>query len=321
MTSTSRQTLRRGLAAGAVGSTALNVATYLDMAVSGRPASSAPADTVSAALRWAGVSLPASSDRREAYGALSGLGAGLAVGVITAVARRVGIRLPGPLAAVVTGAAALAASDVPLALLGVDDPRSWTAQSWARDIGPHLAYGIGVRWTLDHLEARDTVVVLQAAEPAAVDVRHSTRLGLLTRSLVLGIASGGRSSLGMAAAAAVAGHPRLTLAGGAGVAAELVADKLPSTPSRAEPGPTLFRAAAGALGATALAHADSAPVLAPAVVGALGAGIGTVAGATWRELAARRGSTWQAALVEDAVVLALTAWAVRGHAGPVSDTH
>ncbi|MCP9968874.1 hypothetical protein LUX57_29935 [Actinomadura madurae] len=38
--------LTRGLAAGAAGTTALNLVTYLDMAVRGRPASSTPEQSV-----------------------------------------------------------------------------------------------------------------------------------------------------------------------------------------------------------------------------------------------------------------------------------
>jgi len=35
----------------------------------------------------------------------------------------------------------MALSDVPLSLLGISDPASWSAKDWASDVVPHLAYG------------------------------------------------------------------------------------------------------------------------------------------------------------------------------------
>jgi hypothetical protein len=51
-------TLVRGAAAGAVGTTALNTATYLDMVLRARPASSTPQDTVEKLSDKAGVEVP-----------------------------------------------------------------------------------------------------------------------------------------------------------------------------------------------------------------------------------------------------------------------
>lgn len=66
-----------GLAAGAAGTTALNAVTYLDMALSARPASSTPEDTVGKAEDAVGMSLSswgpdseAASNRRSGNGAL-----------------------------------------------------------------------------------------------------------------------------------------------------------------------------------------------------------------------------------------------------------
>lgn len=56
--------------------------------------------------------------------------------------RRVGVRLPWWLGGVVTGALAMAAADLPMARLGVSDPKSWSAQDWASDAVPHLMYGM-----------------------------------------------------------------------------------------------------------------------------------------------------------------------------------
>jgi hypothetical protein len=49
--------LARGVAAGAVDTTALNVATYLDMAIRGRPSSGVPAEAAERLASRAGVSL------------------------------------------------------------------------------------------------------------------------------------------------------------------------------------------------------------------------------------------------------------------------
>lgn len=137
-----------GAVAGAVGTVALNVTTYLDMLVRGRPASDLPADAMADLADQAGVDLrgddEASANRREALGALGGLGTGVAVGIAASVlAPRLGRRRLWP-AAVAVGAAAMAASDGPLIARGLTDPRQWGAAGWAADIVPHVAYGLGV---------------------------------------------------------------------------------------------------------------------------------------------------------------------------------
>ena len=43
-----------------------------------------------------------------------------------------------PLLAVAAG---LGATAVPMAALGVSDPRDWSTTSWISDLVPHLAYG------------------------------------------------------------------------------------------------------------------------------------------------------------------------------------
>lgn len=53
-----------------------------------------------------------------------------------------GIRLPWWLGGAVTGALAMAATDVPMARLGVSDPTSWSFEDWASDAVPHLMYGL-----------------------------------------------------------------------------------------------------------------------------------------------------------------------------------
>jgi hypothetical protein len=140
----------RGALAGAAGTTALNAATYLDMALRARPASDSPQKLVEQAAEQAGVSVPGDKEERanrlQGLGPLSGIAVGVAVGataglVHEALARR-GHGLPAVVDAVLAGAAAMALSDVPLKLLGISDPASWTAKDWASDAIPHLLYGV-----------------------------------------------------------------------------------------------------------------------------------------------------------------------------------
>ena len=296
-------TIGRGVLAGAVGTTLLNAVTYLDMALTGRSASDTPGRTVQRAAGRAGIT-PPDDDHLEAYGALGGIATGIGLGVAASVARSAGVRLPAPLGAVATGAMAMAATDGSMALLGVSDPREWSAAEWARDVVPHLAYGAGVRWTMDRVDS---------AGPTKDDVRRPlrARAGLVARSLALGVATGGRSSLALAGPMLAGRGRKAGLVAAGLVGTELVADKLPATPSRLQAGPLAVRLAGGGAGAVALARRDSAGVVLPAIAGVAGAALGSLAGAVWRDLAAERGYTWQAAAAEDAVALGLTAFAWR----------
>jgi len=98
-----------GAAGGAAGTTALNVVTYLDMAVRGRSTSSAPEDSMEALVSRAGLRIPGEEDTRK--NRLAGLGA-------------------------------MAATDGSMAALGVSDLRTWTRMEWLSDAVPHLAYGL-----------------------------------------------------------------------------------------------------------------------------------------------------------------------------------
>src|SRR3954464_15373311 len=76
----------RGAAAGAAASTALNAVTYLDMAVRGRGTSSTPEDTVEKLAEKAHVPIPGEGEKRQnrvqGLGSLTGLAAGVGVGVL-----------------------------------------------------------------------------------------------------------------------------------------------------------------------------------------------------------------------------------------------
>jgi hypothetical protein len=147
-----------GTAAGAVGTVALDVVTYLDMAIRGRPPSEVPAKTAEKIAAGLGAPIDAGGaaahpetraeqeqrarGRAQGLGALLGYGAGLGAGAIYALVRPSLGNLPLPLAALGLGAAAMAAGDLPPVSLGVTDPRGWGAAGWLADIVPHLAYGL-----------------------------------------------------------------------------------------------------------------------------------------------------------------------------------
>jgi hypothetical protein len=151
-----------GAVAGAAGTTALNVTTYLDMAVRGRPASTMPEEAVKLAGDKLGVPIAPhdwqseevrakAANRQTALGALAGLATGISVGALYGLARgrARGIRIP--VAGVVAGLGAMALSDVPLAASGLTDPRQWGVAGWASDVVPHLVYGFFTALTFDAL--------------------------------------------------------------------------------------------------------------------------------------------------------------------------
>lgn len=308
-------TLGRGLLAGAVGTTLLNLASYADMALTGRGASTAPAETVQRALDRLGVRSPSGGPARDALGAVAGIGAGLGVGVLAAGARRMGVRLPAPAGAAVVGALAMAATDAPMASLGVSDPRSWSAADWTRDIVPHLAYGVGVRWVLDATERPSVAALVQGTDAVggSVGASGSAPVGrTLTKSLLVGLAAGGRSSFGLAAPLLTSNATRARVLGVTAVLGEMVVDKLPATPSRLDAGLLGGRVVAGAVGGATVAarngHAGLSVVA--AALGVAGSVAGSVLGAAWREIAADKGFAWPAALAEDAASLAVAAYAL-----------
>jgi hypothetical protein len=142
-----------GVAAGAVGTTALNIATYLDMVVRGRPPSEAPEKAVEKFGDKVGVSVAPKEwqpeevrdtmgNRQSGLGALTGFATGLGIGAVYGLLRpRLG-DVSVPVASVGLGLGAMAASDLPLTASGLTDPRKWGASGWASDLIPHLAYGV-----------------------------------------------------------------------------------------------------------------------------------------------------------------------------------
>ena len=137
--------LLKGALAGAAGTTALNAATYLDMATRGRPASETPQQAAAELANRSGRPVPGTGEDKQnrlaGLGPLLGVATGVGIGTAAGVLAPVLGRLPGPVAAVLVGGAAMAAANVPMKLLGVTDPGTWSAPDWASDAIPHLAYG------------------------------------------------------------------------------------------------------------------------------------------------------------------------------------
>jgi uncharacterized membrane protein len=306
--------LLRGAAAGAAGTTALNAVTYLDMALRGRPASDAPERVVQRLAGRAGVELPGGrrerGNRLAGLGPLAGIAAGVGVGALAGALRSAGVRLPTVVGGPLLGATAMAASDVPLATLGVSDPRTWSAADWVGDVVPHLVYGVVTHATLRAAAADEERRVAPAG----------TTLPALLRAAALGAASGSRSTAGVTAVALASrrGDPG-PLASGLGSTAgtatsgvlalgEVVADKLPFVPSRLA-GPALGgRVLLGGTAAAAEARRDGHDPVVPALVGAAGAAGSAVLFARLRGVAAGRfGSDKPGAFLEDGLA-ALLGW-------------
>jgi hypothetical protein len=144
-----------GAAGGAAGTTTLDVITYLDMAVRGRPASSTPERTVEAMAKLVHLTIPGTgevlSNRLSGLGALTGYTAGIGMGIVLGLAYALGWR-PGLLVATLTATLfALIGTNGPMTALGVTDPRTWGVIGWLSDLIPHLGYGVVTALVLHYL--------------------------------------------------------------------------------------------------------------------------------------------------------------------------
>ncbi len=144
-----------GVIAGAAGTTALELATHLDMAVRGRPASTTPQQTVERLTRLLRVPLPRDPLVRDARltgaGALLGAAAGVGVGAVLGVVH--GTLRQGGAATVGTAwILAMLVGNGPMTVLGVTSPRAWTREDWLADVVPHLAYALAAGGTLAALD-------------------------------------------------------------------------------------------------------------------------------------------------------------------------
>jgi hypothetical protein len=143
-----------GAIAGAVGTLALDVVSYLDMYAQGRPASTLPADAAAKVAGKVGLDLSgdddASNARRSALGALLGYSTGIAVGAAYGIVRRRPGASRGALG--LTGTVLVAANG-PMVAMGLTDPREWGPKGWVSDLVPHLAYGVVTARVFDAITA------------------------------------------------------------------------------------------------------------------------------------------------------------------------
>jgi hypothetical protein len=145
-----------GAGAGAAGTTALNVLTYLDMAARGRPASTTPEQTVQALARLLHWTIPGGGDtqpnRIAGLGALIGLAAGIGIGALLGLLRWSGWRPGRTLTTVAATVGALIGTNGPMVVLGVTNPLTWGALGWIGDLVPHLGYGVVTALVLYYLD-------------------------------------------------------------------------------------------------------------------------------------------------------------------------
>lgn len=141
----------RGLVAGAMGTVALDMATYLDMAIRGRSSSNAPSNMVKTVAeklhlplspQGVGSEDQTAQNRESGLGALLGYVNGLGTGALYGIIRSQFDEMPLLLAAPLVGLTAMAASDIPLVSLRVTDPKTWGVSGWLADAIPHLVYGV-----------------------------------------------------------------------------------------------------------------------------------------------------------------------------------
>lgn len=160
-------TMIHGAIAGAVGTMALDVTSYADMALRARSSSPLPAEVVKRISQRAG--LPIENDNRaSALGAISGYMVGVGVGALYGAIRPRVRRAPLMLAAVGLAAAAMAASDVPATRLGATDPRTWGVGGWVSDLIPHFAYGLVTAAVFDAVSDRG-ITIVESIETSVVE--------------------------------------------------------------------------------------------------------------------------------------------------------
>lgn len=150
------RSVMRGAAAGAVGTTALNALTYLDMAVRGRPASRTPEDTVESVSEDTHVPIPGEDETR------TNRVAGARAADWPPVRRRArrahrfgpGCRVASRVARRRRGhhRRGLARHERAMTALGGADPRTWSLPSWLVDVVPHIGYGAVTAAVLERLD-------------------------------------------------------------------------------------------------------------------------------------------------------------------------
>ena len=133
----------------------------------------------------------------------------------------------------------------------------------------------------------------------------------LVRATLLGAAAGARSATPLAALARQSSNGWVRTLATVAAGGELIADKLPGTPSRTKPGPLGARIVTGALVGGLDARRRQNNVVVGALVAASATVAASYAGVFWRGYAQRHGHAVPAALVEDAAAILLSSAATR----------
>ena len=135
---------------------------------------------------------------------------------------------------------------------------------------------------------------------------------ILSRSLLLGLASGARASLGPGAPLWAGAQGRTSRRGlvALTIAGEFAMDKVPGIPARTAGPVLLVRVLGGAWGGALLARRLAGPVIPAAAVAALAAPVGAAAGVRWRSWWSTSRPSWEGAVIEDVAALTLACSAV-----------
>jgi hypothetical protein len=91
------------------------------------------------------------ANRLVGLGALTGYAAGIGMGLILGLAYALGWRPRLVVAVLVATAIALLGTNGPMTVLGVTDPRTWSAVDWISDLIPHFGYGVVTALVLHYL--------------------------------------------------------------------------------------------------------------------------------------------------------------------------
>jgi hypothetical protein len=129
-----------GLLAGAVGTSALNIVGYADMALRGRPASRVPDAVATIFARRLGCELDA--NRAEGFGMLLGYADGLTFGLAYGLLRPPLRDVPWVLGGCALALATLTPEFVAAALDATDHPKRWGIEGWMAALAPRLAFGL-----------------------------------------------------------------------------------------------------------------------------------------------------------------------------------
>ncbi|MGH7736347.1 MAG: hypothetical protein ACREMP_00510 [Candidatus Tyrphobacter sp.] len=152
-----KNALVRGLVAGAAGTAALDIVTYLDMAIRGRPPSEVPKKTVQRLAQSAGLHVLDGDDgkvenRRTAAGAIAGYMDGLCAGAAYGAARSL-LPIPWYVGATALAGLTLLVGEGTAVRAGATDWRTWSAADWISDLVPRAVYGVVTARAYDMLDA------------------------------------------------------------------------------------------------------------------------------------------------------------------------